>query len=243
MPRPIVEIAVDTLADALAAAEAGADRVELSTELACHGLTASPRTLAEFRMASTLPVAALVRPRAGDFVPSPSDHVLAPRQAEALLAAGADAIVFGFLRPDNSVDTDLCARLVRVAGAAETVFHRAFDLVPDPLAAIDQLVDLGVRRILTAGHSPTHAAHVLGLPADPYTPDSLDIRFLALRRYAEHAEGRIEILPCGGVRAENAVRFITETGATQLHSACRAPGGASLDRSQLTELMSAVRSA
>src|SRR5688572_5707958 len=159
MPQPIVEIAVDNLPDALAAHGAGADRIELCSDLASQGLTASTRVLADFRVASTLPVAVMIRPRAGGFVPSPSDHFLAPRQAEALLAAGADAIVFGFLTPEHSIDLELCARLVKIAGSAETVFHRAFDLIENPTDALDQLRDLGVNRILTAGMSPENAAH------------------------------------------------------------------------------------
>jgi copper homeostasis protein len=241
MSHPLIEIAVDCLPDALAAADAGADRVELCSSLASHGLTASRRLLADFRIASSIGVAAMVRPRAGGFVPSPSDHVLAPRQAEALLAAGADGIVFGFLTPEHTVDADLCARLVSVAGAADSVFHRAFDLIEDPYAAIDQLISLGVKRILTAGMSPETAAHSLGLPCGPYIPDSIDARLLAIRRYIDRAKGRIEIIACGGVRADNAPRFLAETGATQLHSACRAPGADRLDKDQLRDLVAAVR--
>lgn len=241
MSHPIVEIAVDNLPDALAAADAGADRVELCTSLASHGLSASTRLLADFRIASTVGVAAMVRPRSGGFVPSPSDHVLAPRQAESLLAAGADGIVFGFLTPSNTVDVELCGRLVRVAGAADTVFHRAFDLIEDPYAALDQLIELGVKRILTAGMSPETAAHALGLPCGPYIPDSIDARLLAIRRYIDRAKGRIEIIPCGGVRAENAPRFLAETGAKQLHSACRVNGAEQMDRDQVRELVAVIK--
>lgn len=241
MRHPLIEIAVDNLADALAAADAGADRIELCTDLSTHGLSASPRTLADFRVASSLPVAAMIRPRSGEFVASPSDRVLAPRQAESLLAAGADALVFGFLTPDRRIDTDLCARMVRVAGGTPAVFHRAFDLIEHPFDAIDELIRLGFKRILTAGMSPPTAAHALGLPCGPYIPDSFDGRLLALRRYVDRAAGRIEILPCGGVRADNAARFIIESGAGQLHSACRSPGADRLDPQQVRDLVAAAR--
>lgn len=241
MRHPLIEIAVDSLPDALAAADAGANRLELCTDLASHGVSALPRTLADFRVASMIPVAAMVRPRGGDFVASPSDHFLAPRQTEALLAAGADAIVFGFLTPDRRVDVELCRRMVRTAGGIPTVFHRAFDLIDHPFDALDQLIDLGVKRVLTAGMSPPTAAHALGLPCGPYIPDSFDGRLLALRRYADRAAGRIEILPCGGVRAENVQRFISEAGASQVHSACRAPGADRVDAQQVRDLVGAVR--
>lgn len=243
MPSPIVEIAVDNLTDALAAFHAGADRLELCDALSTQGLSASPRVLADLRVVSTIPVAAMIRPRMCEFVSSPSDNVLAPRQAEQLLAAGADGIVFGFLTPERKIDVDLCERLVTVAGAAQTVFHRAFDLVADRAEAMEQLIDLGVSRILTAGMSPPTATHSLGLPSQPYTPDSLDARLLTMRRDIDRAAGRIEILPCGGVRSVNAQRFVNETGATQLHSACRPPGADHLDTAQVRELIAAVRSA
>jgi copper homeostasis protein len=238
---PLIEIAVDNLADALAAQAAGADRLEFCADLDSHGLSPRPALVAEFRIASTLPVAAMVRPRAGGFTASPSDHFLAPRQAEALLAAGADAIVFGFLNPDHTVDAAMTRRMVTVAGASHAVFHRAFDLAPDPFAAIDLLVELKVRRILTAGMSPASTAHALGLPCLPYTPDSLTARLLRLRKYQDHAAGRIEILPCGGIRADNAPLFLAETGATQLHSACRPKGAAKLDPDQVKDLVTATR--
>lgn len=237
----IIEIAVDSLADALAAERAGADRLELCSSLDAHGLTASPRVLADFRMDSMLPVAAMVRPRAGGFVASPSDQFLAPRQAEALLAAGADAVVFGFLNPDNTIDTELCERMVGVAGAAKAVFHRAFDLSPDPFAAIEVLIELGVHRILTAGFSATATAYELGMPTAPYVPEALDTRLLTIRKYQEKARGRIEILPCGGIRAENARLFVGETGAGQIHSACRSKGGKKLDVKMARELVSTLR--
>jgi copper homeostasis protein len=243
-----IEIAVDTVGDAVAAQRAGADRLELCTSLDAQGLSADPRVLADFRRESGLPVAAMVRPREGHFVPTPSDQFLAPRHAEALLAAGADAIVFGYLFPDASVHEDLTDRLVRVCGAADAVFHRAFDLAPDPLAAIDRLVDLGVRRILTAGMSPLATAWSMGLapahgPAAPPAPapEPIEVRLARLRTYVEHARGRIEILPCGGIRAANAREFLTLTGAGQIHSACRRPGGASLDVGQVDLLVAAVR--
>jgi copper homeostasis protein len=123
------------------------------------------------------------------------------------------------------------------------VFHRAFDLIEQPFDALDQLIDLGVKRILTAGMSPPTATHALGLPCGPYIPDSIDGRLLAMRRYNDRAAGRIEIIPCGGIRAANANRFIAETGAVQIHSACRSPDADHLDANQVRDLVTTVRAA
>lgn len=240
----IIEIAVDSYEDALRAHRAGADRLELCSALETQGLSALPRLVAEIRRASAIPIAAMVRPRVGHFVPSPSDQFLAPRQAESLLAAGADGIVFGFVHPDGSVHRDMTRRMVAITGAATPVVHRSFDLAPDPLRAIDELVDLGVRRILTAGMSPAATAWAMGIAptdASPPPPDSLETRLARLRSYVERARGRIEILPCGGVRAGNAARFLAETGAAQLHSAARSAGAPGVDAGQVASLTAAVR--
>lgn len=241
---PLLEIAVDTLDDALAAAAAGADRLELCTDLASHGLSAGRALLVAVKRQTSTPVAAMVRPRAGDFLAPPDVAAAARRDAASL--AGADALVFGFLTPDRHIDVPLTRDLVGIASATgqhtQTVFHRAFDLVPDPLDALDLLASLGVTRVLTSGMSPAAAAHAMALGPPPPVPDALDARLDRLRRLIDHARGRIEIIPCGTVRASNAKRFITATGATQLHSACRENGTARLDRPQLAALVATLMS-
>ncbi len=89
---------------------------------------------------------AMVRPRAGGFCYSEEDFAVMRRDAALLLEHGADGIVFGMLHADGSVDTKRCAEMVAIAGDRQTVFHRAFDVVADPLRAIDELVDLGFTR-------------------------------------------------------------------------------------------------
>ena len=131
--------------------------------------------------------------------------------ARALVEAGVDGLVFGVLLPDGSVDVPRCRQLMELAGGRETVFHRAFDVVPDWRLAMDQLVELGVTRILTSGQAPS-----VPLGVEP------------LRQMVEYARGRIQILPGGGIRPANIRQVVAQIGCTQVHAAA---GGRRIDTS------------
>jgi copper homeostasis protein len=197
--------AVSCSADDCVEAEAGgADRIELCGELVVGGLTPSLGTLIEARAATILPIVQMIRPRAGGFCYSAHEFQTMRRDAELALAHGADGIVFGILRASGEVDVERCRELVALAHArgAQTVFHRAFDVVPEPFSALETLIDLGVTRILTSGRQPTALAGA-GL-----------IRALAAR-----AGRRIEILPGGGVRDTNVAELVHATGLRHVHLA------------------------
>ncbi|MDB5319554.1 MAG: hypothetical protein JWN40_1185 [Phycisphaerales bacterium] len=197
----LIEVAISTLADAQAAHAGGADRLELSSALELGGLTPSLGTLDLIKEAVALPVVAMLRPRPGGFVYSAAEFLTMQRDADFLLAHGASGLAFGFLNGDRSIDLPRTSELLRQIGSScQVVFHRAFDLTPDPLAALNSLIDCGVTRILTSGQQPT-------------APTGADL----IRRLIQHAAGRIEILPAAGITPANAAALIAQTAATQLH--------------------------
>jgi copper homeostasis protein len=200
--RVTVEIVCCSVLDALHAEQGGAHRIELCAALATGGLTPSLGTLIEIKARTDLPVMAMVRPRPGGFCYAAEDLNVIERDAERLVAHGADGLVFGVLTESGMVDEDACRVLVAHAAGRQTVFHRAFDLTVDPFAALDTLIALGVTRVLTSGQQPRA---VVGAPL--------------LRRLRDHAAGRIEILPGGGIRAQNACEVIAHTGCDQIHLA------------------------
>ena len=213
MPRRItVEACVERLDDALAAVAAGADRIELNAALELDGLSPSDALLAEVRRAVRVPVIAMARPRAGHFCYSSTEFRSVRHDVERALANGADGVAFGALADDGQLDVGRCREVVRaveaVRASAVTVFHRAFDVVGDPHTALEQLVDLGVRRVMTSGQRPTAL-------------DGAALIAALVRRSA----GRIEILPAGGVRAANALDLLRRTGCDQLHTSARGPAG------------------
>lgn len=146
------------------------------------------------------PFLAMIRPRAGDFVCSTAELAVMERDAALLLDAGAEGIVFGCLTKDREVDVEACRRLIEVAGHAETVFHRAFDEARSAFQALDDLIGLGVTRVLTSGGAKT-ALEGVG----------------RIRALVERAEGRIDILPGGGIREHNVEAVVRQTGCHQVH--------------------------
>ena len=200
-PRVLLEAAVGTAADAQTAQAAGADRIELNAALELGGLTPSLGTLIEVKRTTRLPVVVMIRPRGGGFVYGDADFAAMRRDAELALERGADGLAFGVLTGERTIDLARTRELARaVGGGCQTVFHRAFDLTPDPLEALDRLIDLGVTRVLTSGQRST-------------AMEGAD----RIRRLIDHARGRIEVLPGGGITSRNVAALIAATGAGQVH--------------------------
>ena len=155
--RILVELCIASVDDALAAASAGgaAHRLELNSAFPLGGLTPSLGTLIEVKRATGLPVIAMLRPRPGGFCYTPADFAVMCRDLDLLLGHGADGVAFGVLTDRGEVDIARCRELVRRCAGRPSVFHRAFDFTPDPLTALEQLADLGVRRVLTSGQRRT----------------------------------------------------------------------------------------
>ncbi|GAB5520391.1 MAG: copper homeostasis protein CutC [Rhodothermales bacterium] len=201
----LLEVCTERAEDSVAAVSAGAGRIELNTALALGGLTPSVGCLAATRAAVDVPIIAMLRPRPGPFAYSASDFDVLRRDADLLRMHGADGFAFGCLTPDGHIDTARCQTLMAQHPDAEWVFHRAFDVLPNLFEGLDILIDLGVRRVLTSGGA---ASAVEGAEA--------------LKALIEQADGRIEMLPGGGIRPHNVAALVQATGATQVHASCSA---------------------
>lgn len=206
MPRSaLLEVCVESVDDAVAAAAAGADRIELNSALALDGLTPSAGLLRETRGAVRVPLIAMARPRGGDFDYSDAEFRVLRRDADYAIEHGADGVAFGILT-GRRIDTRRCRTIARMTNAAgkQVVFHRAFDVVADPFTALEQLVDLGVGRVMTSGGRPTALAGAT-----------------TIARLIERAAGRIEILPAGGIRPSNVLNVLARTRCDQVHTSLR----------------------
>ncbi|GEK22367.1 copper homeostasis protein CutC [Cellulomonas xylanilytica] len=215
----LLEIAVQDVAGAVLAAGLGADRLELCAALAATGgLTPSIGLLDAVVAAlpSRVGVHVLVRPRAGSFRYTADEVDVQVRDVRAAVAAGAAGVVVGALTPAGDVDRTTVARLVEAADGREVTFHRALDTVPLLEAALDDLVALGVVRVLTSGG----AARSI---------DGLD----RLAATVAHGAGRLQVMAGGGVRPAD-VPALVRAGVDAVHlSASRhvdesgGPGGGS----------------
>ena len=189
------------------AMQAGARRIELCDNLAVGGTTPSygvTKAAVELAADYDTTIMTMIRPRGGDFVYN--DLEVAIMLDDIALTAQADSqgVVFGALTADKKLDKANLEKLIAASKGMEIVFHMAFDDLSDQdqLEAIDWLSQAGVTRILTR-------AGVSG--------DSLEKRFSHYHRILEHAAGKIEILPGGGIDMDNRQTFIDRLGVTQIH--------------------------
>lgn len=202
MKKYLLEVCCGSVEDVLQAERGGADRVELNSCLFHGGLTPSIGELITVKQLSRLPVMAMVRPRQGGFCYTDAEYRTALADAEALLERGADGLVFGFLKADGSLDVERTRRLARMAGNKTKVFHRAIDVAADWRQMLEQLIEIGIDRVLTSGQAP-----------DVYY--GIDV----IREMMDFAQGAIQILPGAGVNLKNVDRIIEYTGCDQIHVA------------------------
>ncbi|MBZ2100737.1 copper homeostasis protein CutC [Streptococcus mitis] len=189
------------------AMQAGARRIELCDNLAVGGTTPSygvTKAAVELAANYDTTIMTMIRPRGGDFVYNDLEIAIMLEDIRLAAQAGSQGVVFGALTADKKLDEPNLEKLIAASKGMEIVFHMAFDELSDEdqLEAIDWLSQAGVTRILTR-------AGVSG--------DSLEKRFAHYHRILEHAKGKIEILPGGGIDLDNRQTFINQLGVTQLH--------------------------
>lgn len=196
-----IEACCPDLSSVRTAVQTGAGRIELCEELGIGGVTPSETFLRQaLDVAGRVPVNVLVRPRGGNFVYTPDEVEQMLRSIRMCRAAGANGVVIGALLADGSVDIGTVSRLVHEAEGLDITFHRAFDESADLAKALEDIIGLGIKRILTSGGCPTA---YLG-------------RFV-LRDLVIQAAGRITIMPGCGILPSNLNEIAAVTGATEFH--------------------------
>ena len=197
----IFEVCVDNLETAIVADQLGCNRIELCCALTVGGLTPSFGLIKACAEHTNLEVHVMIRHQEGGFTNSDADIEI--MKADILMAhhAGAKGVVFGCLTANHHIDNDKTKELINVAksvGLAIT-FHRAFDFVADPFLAIDQLIHLGVGRVLTSGQENTAI-------------EGAEL----IKQLVSYSDNRIEIMAGSGVNSQNALK-LAGTGVNALH--------------------------
>ena len=196
----MLEICAANLQSALAAQRAGAQLIELCSALDAGGLTPSAGLIQAVCIQLTIPVNVLIRPREGHFYYTDAELAIMLDDIRFCREAGANGVVIGALTPDSQLNLEQMAALVEAAEGLDITCHRAFDFTPDPLAALDTLVALGIPRVLSSGQAAS----------------AFEGRFL-LKKLVQHAAGRISIMPGAGINAANIAELAKTTGSREFH--------------------------
>ena len=199
--RVLVEGCVETLEECLAAKRGGARRLELCDRLDVGGTTPSAALIESVQSTVGLPIMAMVRPRGGSFVHTASELDQMRRDLDMALAKSVDGVVIGILDDKNRVDTKRTAEFVRLAGDTPVTFHKAFDVIENLSAALDDLMACGIKRLLTSGGKPTAA-------------EGIDV----LAMLVEQSAGRVEIMAGGRVRGSNVRAIVDGAGLNEVHA-------------------------
>ncbi len=202
MTKPLIELCVEGIDGFLAAQEAGADRVELCASLMERGLTPSLATIRTAVKAAHIPVHVIIRPRGGDFLYSQAEFETMVEDIKALRSEGVAGVVIGCLTPDGRIDEARTKALVEAARPMSVSCHRAFDMTADAREALEALIRCGIDRVLTFGQRDTAVEGVQ-----------------ILKSAVEQAAGRIVIMGCGALDADNIRKVRDEAGLAEMHFA------------------------
>ena len=202
--KKILEIAVDSVSSALYAAQGGANRLELCENLDQGGVTPSAAKIKLIKAKVDIPAFVLIRPRKGDFLYTDIEFETMLENIRLAKELGVDGIVSGVLLADGQIDLDRTSQLVKATTPLSFTFHRAFDMCCKPEEALEQLIELGVARILTSGQEPNAIEGKENIA-----------------RFLQIANGRIQLMAGGGVRPKSIHQLLEIEGLNEYHSSAR----------------------
>ena len=186
----IIEVCANSYESAINAEQGGADRIELCKDLHIDGLTPTYEIAKKTIDKLKIPVFILIRPREGDFNYSNEEFELMKADIVKFKEMGCKGIVSGILNEDKTVDLERTKELIELTRPLEFTFHRAFDVVTDPFKEIENLIELGIERVLTSGQK-----------------DKAIEGLKLLKELKEKVKNRIKIMPGSGITIDNFKKF------------------------------------
>lgn len=186
----IVEICANGFESAQIAQNAGANRIELCTNLSVGGLTPSYEEIEKVCSQLTIPVHVLIRPRSGNFCYSEAELAVMIQDINYCKQLGCAGIVSGVLTSEGHIDMAATKKLITASEGMEFTFHRAFDECTDWENGFNFLLAAGVTRLLSSGQQ-TKAI------------DGIEL----LKTLKTRAKNKLQIMPGGGVGVQNAAAF------------------------------------
>ena len=198
--RVLVEASVDAIDAAMEAEWGGADRIELCGELLQGGVTPSHGLIEAVWDQLSIPLFVLIRPRTGDFLYTADELDVMERDIRIARSLHVEGIVAGALTTDGDVDVAAMRCILDAARPMEVTFHRAFDFTRDQDAALEQLLELEVDRVLTSGGAPTALQGAENLAR-------LNLR----------AGSELTVMAGGAITSANVAEVIRRSGVREVH--------------------------
>ena len=186
----IIEVCAESYEYAIKAEKAGADRIELCKDLHLDGVTPDYESAKRTIDTLNIPMFILIRPRQGDFNYSEKEFELMKADIIIFKEMGCKGIVSGILNDNKNIDIERTKELVNLSRPLEFTFHRAFDVVSDPLKEIENLIEIGVDRVLTSGQKDKAI-------------EGLEL----LKEFKNISKNRIKIMPGSGINKSNIMNF------------------------------------
>jgi copper homeostasis protein len=142
----------------------------------------------------------MIRPRGGDFLYNSYEYHAMKRDIYQCQRLSVDGVVFGILNPDGTLDKKRCKELIDRARPLKVTCHRAFDMTRDPFQALEDCIEVGFDRILTAGQQAqaSKGAELIG-------------------ELIKKANGRIHIMPGSGINESTVAEIVSRSGAREIH--------------------------
>lgn len=221
--RTRLEVACFNPDSAIIAYRAGAHRLELCEDIFTGGVTPSDKTL-DHIIANTgeIPRFVMIHKQGSKYHYTTRDLQWMIDRIGDLNSKNIDGYVFGALNDRNMPDTSKLEELLIAAEGRPCTFHRAFDGIEKKEEALEQLIGLGFKRVLTSGGPGNAMEHTATLAA-----------------LNKQAAGRIIILPGGGVRSSNAAGIIAGTGVKEIHSSAILKGEMA-DEEEIKKLLAVI---
>lgn len=199
-----LEICCFNIQSALIAEKTGAHRVELCDNPVEGGSTASFGLIKQAREKISIQLFPIIRPRAGNYFYDEDEFEIIKKDIEFCKQSGCDGISVGVQLISGEIDIVRMKKIVEWAYPMEVTCNRVFDAVPEPLKALEELIDCGCDRILSSGQKSA-------------APQGT----LLLKQLIELAHGRIIIMPGAGVRSDNIEELVQKTAASEYHTSAR----------------------
>ena len=196
----IKEACVESFEKALESQNNGADRIELCENLSVGGTTPSYGTVKVCLEKLNIPIFPMIRARGGNFVYSNDEIEIMKEDIKVFKNLGVKGIVLGCLTSANEIDLELTKTLVDLAYPMEVTFHKAIDEINNPLDYIDDLVNIGIKRILTSGGKATAF-------------EGKDL----INKMIKKSNGKLKIVVAGKVTKENLNELSNLISADEFH--------------------------